>query len=103
MLAQAPLVALMIPFVIYTFVMSAASNLTQVYPPELYPTALRASGVGLLNALSRIASAVGTFFLPIMLDSWGLDISMYVLAAVLAAGAVVTWKWAPETSQQHIV
>lgn len=103
MLAHAPLAALMIPFVVYTFVMSAASNLTQVYPPELYPTALRASDVGLLNALSRIASAVGTFFLPIMLDSWGLNISMYVLAAVLAVGALVTWRWAPETSQRHIV
>lgn len=102
-LAHAPLVALMIPFIIYTFVMSAASNLTQVYPPELYPTALRASGVGLLNALSRIASAIGTFFLPIMLTTWGLAISMYALAAVLALGALVTWKWAPETSQRHIV
>lgn len=103
LLAHSSMLALMIPFVVYTFVMSAASNLTQVYPPELYPTALRSSGVGLLNALSRIASAIGTFFLPIMLTGWGLSISMYVLAAVLALGAVVTWKWAPETSQSHIV
>ena len=99
----ANLILLMIPFAIYTFVMSAASNLTQVYPPELFPTSLRASGVGLLNGLSRIASAVGTFILPIMLEGWGIAVSMYVLAAVLAVGAIFTWLWAPETAKNHIV
>lgn len=99
----ASLVLLMIPFAVYTFVMSAASNLTQVYPPELFPTSLRASGVGLLNGLSRIASALGTFVLPIMLEGWGIAASMYVLAAVLAVGAIFTWMWAPETADEHIV
>lgn len=94
---------LMIPFAVYTFVMSAASNLTQVYPPELFDTAIRSSGVGLLNGLSRIASAAGTFLLPLMLSGWGVGGSMYVLAAVLAVGAIVTWMWAPETSTEHLI
>lgn len=94
---------LMLPFVVYTFVMSAASNITQVYPPELYPTQLRASGVGLLNALSRIASAIGTFVLPISLSYWGLSVSMYGLAGVLLLGLWVTMVWAPETKQHHLV
>ncbi|SER86524.1 MFS transporter, putative metabolite transport protein [Propionibacterium cyclohexanicum] len=98
-----PAFVLMIPFAVYTFVMSAASNLTQVYPPELFPTPIRSSGVGLLNGLSRIASAAGTFLLPLMLTGWGIAASMYVLAAVLAVGAVFTWWWAPETSKNHLV
>ncbi|HWD07127.1 MAG TPA: MFS transporter [Amycolatopsis sp.] len=54
--------ALLFPlFLVFTFTMSAAVNLDQVYPPELFPTDLRSSGVGLLNGLSRVGSAIGTF------------------------------------------
>jgi putative MFS transporter len=103
LLANASPWLMLIPFIIYSFVMSGASNITQVYPPELYPTHLRGSGVGLLNATSRIASAVGTFLLPISLDKLGVSVSMYWLAGVLAAGALVTWLWAPETEAKKLV
>ncbi|NEB77680.1 MFS transporter [Streptomyces sp. SID14478] len=89
--------ALMIPFVIYTFVMAGASNVTQVYPAELFPTALRASGVGLLNGTSRIASALGTFLLPVSLDTLGVSWTMGWLTLVLLAGWAVSLAWAPET------
>lgn len=95
--------AMMIPFVIYTFVMSAASNITQVYPAELFPTSLRASGVGLTNGLSRIASAAGTFILPLSLTSWGISATMYWLAGVLLLGMLISIRWAPETKSQHLV
>jgi putative MFS transporter len=88
---------LMVPFVIYTFVMSAASNITQVYPPELFPTALRGAGVGFLNGASRVASAMGTFLLPISLTQLGVGWSMAWLAGVLAVGTIVSLAWAPET------
>jgi putative MFS transporter len=88
---------LMVPFVVYTFVMSAASNITQVYPPELFPTALRGAGVGFLNGASRVASAVGTFLLPISLDQVGAGWSMAWLAGVLLLGTLVSIAWAPET------
>lgn len=88
---------LMVPFLVYTFVMAGASNITQVYPAELFPTALRGSGVGFLNGTSRIASAVGTFVLPVSLDSLGVRWSMGWLALVLLLGTVVSVAWAPET------
>ncbi|RVU24323.1 MFS transporter [Streptomyces antnestii] len=88
---------LMVPFVIYTFVMSAASNITQVYPPELFPTELRGAGVGFLNGASRVASAVGTFILPISLDALGVGWSMAWLAGVLLLGTLASIAWAPET------
>ncbi|ASY31644.1 MULTISPECIES: MFS transporter [unclassified Streptomyces] len=96
-LSHAPAWALMTPFLLYTFVMAGASNITQVYPPELYPTHLRATGVGFLNGSSRIASAAGTFVLPVSLEHFGLSVSMYGLAAVLLAGMVLSILWAPET------
>jgi putative MFS transporter len=88
---------LMVPFAVYTFVMSAASNITQVYPPELFPTALRGAGVGFLNGASRVASAVGTFVLPISLNQLGAGWSMAWLAGVLLLGTLVSIAWAPET------
>ncbi|WP_405740396.1 MFS transporter [Streptomyces sp. NBC_01525] len=88
---------LTIPFLVYTFVMAAASNITQVYPPELFPTALRGSGVGFLNGTSRIASAVGTFILPVSLTQLGVGWSMGWMALVLLIGTVVSLAWAPET------
>jgi putative MFS transporter len=97
--AHASTVALMVPFLVYTFVMAGASNLTQVYPAELYPTHLRATGVGFLNGTSRIASAIGTFILPVSLEHLGLSGSMYWLAAVLLVGMLVSLAWAPETRE----
>ncbi|CAM5514843.1 MULTISPECIES: MFS transporter [Streptomyces] len=88
---------LMIPFLIYTFVMAGASNITQVYPAELFPTSLRASGVGFLNGTSRIASAVGTFVLPVSLSLLGVGWSMGCMALVLLVGTLVSLAWAPET------
>lgn len=94
---DAPVLVLFPLFLIFTFTMSAAVNLDQVYPPELFPTDIRSSGVGLLNGMSRIGSAIGTFLLPLSLDSLGFSPTMLVLTAVLGAGLVVSLAWAPET------
>ncbi|WP_047152246.1 MFS transporter [Aneurinibacillus tyrosinisolvens] len=88
---------LLICFAVFTFVMSAASNLTLVYPAELFPTEVRASGVGLVTAISRVGSAVGTFLLPITLDSYGLSTSMIAMTVVLIVGVFISIAWAPET------
>ncbi|QYN25520.1 MFS transporter [Amycolatopsis sp. DSM 110486] len=90
--------ALVFPlFLVFTFTMSAAVNLDQVYPPELFPTDLRSSGVGLLNGLSRVGSAIGTFLLPLALDGIGFSPTMLILTLVLVGGLVVSLLWAPET------
>jgi putative MFS transporter len=84
-------------FAIFTFVMSAASNLTLVYPAELFPTEIRGSGVGVVTAISRVGSAIGTFLLPISVNSWGMITSMIGMTVILLIGTVVSVAWAPET------
>lgn len=96
---DAPRLLLFGLFLVFTFTMSAASNLDQVYPPELFSTDLRSSGVGLLNGLSRVGSAVGTFLLPVSVATLGFSASMTALAATLVLGAVVSLAWAPETGE----
>ncbi|MGE7878126.1 MFS transporter [Peribacillus muralis] len=84
-------------FLIFTFFMSAASNLTLVYPAELFPTEIRGTGIGMVTAISRIGSAIGTFLLPLSLNSFGLSSSMVGMAIILLIGLIASIAWAPET------
>jgi putative MFS transporter len=90
-------VAMIVAFAIFTLTMSAFSNLVGVFPPECFPTEVRACGVGLAIACSRLGSAVGTFLLPLGIAQLGFHATMMVLAAVLLIGMVVSIAWAPET------
>jgi hypothetical protein len=49
-------VGTMLAFGVFACILSAAANLEFVYPPELFPTHLRASGVGLAVASSRFGA-----------------------------------------------
>ncbi|MEH7479726.1 MFS transporter [Neobacillus drentensis] len=89
-------------FATFTFIMSAASNLTLVYPAELFPTEIRGTGVGVTTAVSRIGSAIGTFLLPVSVSSWGMGPSMIAMSVILFIGTIVSIAWAPETKYLSI-
>jgi MFS transporter, putative metabolite transport protein len=96
-LRQPPPAVIVGLFALFAGVLSAASNLVYVYLPELFPTDLRASGIGLAVACSRIGSAVSTFLLPVVVAGFGVRVALGVCALVLLAGAAVCQRWAPET------
>ncbi|MFZ0214875.1 MAG: MFS transporter [Candidatus Dormiibacterota bacterium] len=100
---SAPIVAITIAFAIFAFVVSGAGNLETVYPSELFPTEIRASGCGLAAAFSRIGAAGGTFLLPIVLASWGVGPALLGGAAVGIIGLAVSIAWAPETRGQTLL
>jgi putative MFS transporter len=89
-------------FIVFAFVLSAGVNLEFVYPPELFPTDLRASGVGVAVAASRLGSAASTFLLPIVAAGYGMHIALVGCVVVLLIGALVCWAWAPETSTEKL-
>lgn len=89
--------AMLLLFALFAGVLSAASNLCYVYLPELFATDLRASGIGLAVASSRLGSAISTFLLPWVLQTWGVRMALGACAAVLLIGAAVCAAWAPET------
>lgn len=84
-------------FGLFTLVLSAVSNLVGVFPAESFPTEVRASGIGLATAVSRLGSAISTFLLPVSVAGIGLSPTMGILAGILALGALISWAWAPET------
>jgi predicted MFS family arabinose efflux permease len=57
LLPESAMIAMIVAFGIFTLTMSAFSNLVGVFPPECFPTEVRACGVGLAIACSRLGSA----------------------------------------------
>ncbi|HWS62562.1 MAG TPA: MFS transporter [Steroidobacteraceae bacterium] len=64
--------------------------------------AILSSGIGLAIAASRIGSAVSTFLLPIVVASYGARAALGTCVAVLAIGAVICQRWAPETKNVRL-
>jgi MFS transporter, putative metabolite transport protein len=94
---NAPTIVMVLLFAVFAGVLSAASNLCYVYLPELFPTDLRASGIGLAIAASRIGSAASTFLLPVMVSVFGVRTALGACVVVLAGGGIVCYAFAPET------
>jgi len=90
-------VTIIVLFAVFACVLSGASNLCYVYLPELFPTDLRASGIGLAIAASRIGSAASTFLLPVVVASMGVRTALAACFVVLATGGIVCYALAPET------
>ncbi|MEW6344564.1 MAG: MFS transporter [Paraburkholderia sp.] len=92
----------MLVFGLFACVLSAAANLEFVYPPELFPTHLRASGVGLAVASSRFGSAISTFLLPLAVQHVGIHTALGVCVGVLLFGGVFCQFMAPETGSANL-
>ncbi|WP_218000412.1 MFS transporter [Paraburkholderia heleia] len=89
-------------FGLFACILSAAANLEFIYPPELFPTHLRASGVGLAVASSRFGSAISTFLLPVAVQQVGIHAALGVCVAVLLFGGVFCHLFAPETGKESL-
>jgi len=87
---------------LFILIIGCAQVVTSVYPSEIFPTEVRASGVGLCTSISRIGAAAGTFLLPLAISTVGIHTTILITAAILAAGLAVAWRWAPETSDQTL-
>jgi len=87
----------------FAFVMSLASVLQVVYPPELFPTELRGRGLGLVFACSMIGAAVSTFLLPIVVEGFGIYVALDAFILISLSAAVVCKLWAPETLGARLV
>ena len=97
-----PIIITVTAFCIYALVMSIAVVMENPYPPELFDTRVRATGVGIVIAFSRVGAAAGTFLLPILVEKVGVYGTLGVCMIILLVGGVVCQLFAPETSLKHI-
>ncbi|KAF1040885.1 MAG: Inner membrane metabolite transport protein YgcS [Burkholderia lata] len=90
-------VLILVLFGAYAVLIGGAQVLQLVYPNEIFPTDIRAFAVGMGASLSRIGAAVGTWLVPIALQTVGIGHTMYAAAAVSFVGLIASLALAPET------
>ena len=100
--ADAPGAVVVLCFGVFSFFNALSSNLTAVYPIEIFPTSLRSSAVGVSAAFSRVGAAIGTFLLPVGIDTIGIGPCMLVGAGICLLGGVVSLRMAPETTGRSL-
>jgi len=99
----APSLVTVVLFAGLAFVMAFAGILQAVYPPELFPTELRARGISVVIACSRIGAAVSTFFLPVVVELFGIYVALGAFMAISIFAAIICKMWAPETLGRRLV
>lgn len=86
----------------YALFIGGAQVLQLVYPNELFPTEIRACAVGIGTSLSRVGAAIGTWLVPLSLDSFGIGTTMYAAAIVTLIGLLFAVALAPETRSMNL-
>lgn len=100
--SSAPSWLVLILFFAFSFLNAVNGVLTAVYPGELFPTGVRGVGTGFAAAFSRLGAAIGTFLLPVGIETLGIEPVLLILAGVIATGAIVSQIWAPETKGKSL-
>ncbi len=88
---------ILVCFFTFSFVNAISTTLTGVYPGEVFPTEIRGIGVGVATAISRVGAAMGTFLLPVIIDSRGVGMALMIAAGISLVGGVISYALAPET------
>ncbi|EPO8351169.1 MFS transporter [Pseudomonas aeruginosa] len=91
-----PPVLVIVLFSVFALILSGAQVLEYVYLPELFPTELRASGIGFSVAMSRIGGAGATFLLPLVITNYGVQVALGSCVAAMVLGGVICQLFAPE-------
>jgi len=81
---------------IFQFFTMITNTTLAVWSPELFPTAVRASGTSIVNGIGNIAGAVMPFLAVALFGSYGLA-GVFSMVAVMYALLVVASRFAPET------
>ena len=99
---HAPAAVIVACFALYAFASGGPNVLDGVYPIELFPTDVRATAYGVVIGISRIGAAVGTFLIPVSLETFGAGNTMLTAAAISGIGLAVCILMAPETKGKSL-
>ncbi len=100
---DAPVIVVILAFGLYAFFSGGPGILQWLYPNELFPTAVRASAVGVSISISRIGTIISTYGTPLFLAEFGVGPTMLVAAGLVVLGLVLSVFMAPETRGQSLV
>lgn len=86
----------------YLYSYGLMSILTGIIPEEVFPSSVRATGVGVSTAMSRAAAAIGTFGLPLVQAWGGTSTVLIILGVVSLGGGILSFAWCPETKGKDL-
>lgn len=79
-------------FGLFNLFMNCGPNATTfLLPAELYPTRLRATAHGFASAIAKVGAACGIIILPLLQDTCGNMVTVFVMGIVCIVALVVTW------------
>jgi len=78
------------------------TNITYLYPVEIFPTRIRATAMGISTAASRIGAILGVFAFPLLINGLNISAGLLFFAAFEFIGLVVTVLLAPETKNMAL-
>jgi MFS transporter, putative metabolite:H+ symporter len=70
--------------------------------PEMYPTAVRATGAGVAAAVGRIGGIIGPFLTPVLVPTLGQSGVFALFMVVLVVTALNVWLLAEETKGRSL-
>lgn len=97
LISEPPFWVIVLCFTVYAISSGPPNVLDWVYPNELFPTEIRAVGVGVSTMISRMGPILGTFALPSFLAAYGIQMTMLAMGGVLIFGLLICIFLAPET------
>ena len=72
------------------------------YSPELYPTAIRATGAGIAAAVGRLGGIIGPFLTPVLVPTLGQSGVFALFMVLLVVTALNVWVLAEETKGRSL-
>ncbi len=75
----------------FFFVNFGPNSTTFLIPSEIFPTNIRARGHGLSAAIGKVGAFVGAFMLPLVLNHFGLSVTMELVAMASLLGVLMTF------------
>ena len=72
------------------------------YSPELYPTAIRATGAGIAAAVGRVGGIIGPFLTPVLVPTLGQSGVFALFMVLLVVTALNVWLLAEETKGRSL-
>ena len=79
-----------------------AWGVVYTYSPELYPTAVRATGAGVAAAVGRVGGIIGPFLTPVLVPSLGQSGVFAMFMLLLVVTALNVWLLAEETKGRSL-
>jgi putative MFS transporter len=94
--APAPVLLLIVGFLLIVAIYVQVAVLFGVYTPELFPTEVRLRANGICNTFGRAATIVSPFIVIALFQTYGIAGVLALMALLLVVQIIAVWGWGVE-------